>query len=82
MLWILQFVLELQVLPYFQELHEHEPILGPPSPPGDALISPATLSLKQDIGDVSSPCLEVQSIVFLRTPEIELLYSGDEIRNP
>jgi len=46
--------LELQVRPYFQELHEHETNpCNPPNPPGDALIIPATLSLKQDIGDSS-----------------------------
>ena len=55
---------------------------GPPSCPGEALTSPATLSTKHSSGFSAGPGRDPQSIVFLRTPEIELLYSGDAMRSP
>ena len=54
----------------------------PPSAPGDALTSTAALPVKQASGGSPATGREAQSIVFFNNAVIELLYSGEEIKNP
>ena len=54
----------------------------PPNPPGEVLIKMATLSLKHTKGDSSRSGRDAQSIAFFSKVVIELLYSGQAIRNP
>ena len=55
---------------------------NPPSAPGEALTSAATLPVKQASGGSPGTGRDAQSIVFFKSADSELLYSGEEIRNP
>ena len=54
----------------------------PPSAPGDAAISEATLPTKHANGGSPTTGRDAQSMAFFSTAVMELLYSGAEMRNP